>query len=103
VRSEVGRGKEVHFEIWGIWGSEGRPRWYVWHDGRGQKTLKLVEITAGCGRKVCIREGCRNYAKGTLAHFKYLITANYVPGRSDKNLTSFSPPFHSKGLDLRLG
>lgn len=57
--------------------------------------MKLVEITAGYGRKACIEKGCRNYAKGTFAHFRYLITVNSVPGKSVKNFNFLfpTPPF----------
>lgn len=74
----------------------------VQHDGRGMKTLELVEIIAGCVRKGCMGKGSRKYAAGTLAHFKYLLTANSVPGKTIKTLISCSPPFHSSDLDLRL-
>ena len=56
----------------------------VRHDARGAKTLKLVAIIAGCGRKACLGKGRKKYAKGTLAHFKHLLTANCVPGRKVK-------------------
>lgn len=35
-------------------------------------------------------KGCRNYVEGTLAHFEYSLTANFVPGKRDKN---FNFPF----------
>lgn len=65
------------------------------------ETLKLVEITAGCGRKVYIGKGRRTYAKGMLACFKYLLRVNSVPGVKVKNI-NFLPAGVARCLSVYL-
>lgn len=52
-------------------------------------TIKLEEI-AELGKKLVPGTGEKNCAKGTHAHFKYLLMAISVPGKKMKASTSFS-------------
>ena len=42
------------------------------------------------------------YAKGTLNHFRYLLSANFVPEKRDGNFNFLFPIIGSKDLYLRL-
>lgn len=67
------------------------------------KTLKPIEITTGCGRKVCIGKGPRNYAKGPLTRFRYLLMANSVLGKRAKNINLFFPTLPFQGPRFKAG
>ena len=48
------------------------------------------------------RKGAGKYAKGTLTHFRYLLSANFVPGKRDRNFNFLFPIVRFKDLYLRL-
>lgn len=48
-------------------------------------------------------KGCRNYVEGTLAHFEYSLTANFVPGKRDKNFNFPFPTLPFEGPWFKTG